>query len=309
METEFIEAAEVVTNNMQIYQQDKAIVDMQISTAKRYPRNLRASIDKAITIATLDVETATSCMFSLVKGGKTIKGPSVHLAKIIAQSFGNMRIDNRVVGFDDTHVTCEATCFDLESNFAVRTQIKRAITGNSGRFSEDMCVIIGNAGNSIALRNAVFAVVDKSIINKVYKAAIQVITGDISDETKFTAKKISILSGFKDAYAEQKLTDIEVCRAVNKESVQNLTPEDLVVLMGFQNSLKSGEQKFESIFRPSAGSYVAPPSSKNKETERFATLLERATTMEQLKKLATAAVSTEERVAYDNKFKQLNTKK
>lgn len=303
MSQDYLEVEEVKVNNMQVYQQDKAVIDMQISTAKQYPRQLSNCISNAITIATLDGKTAQSCMYSLNKGGKNITGPSVVLAKILAQSMGNMRIENRVVGFDGTHVTCEAVCFDLESNFAIRTQIKKSITGKSGTFSEDMQVIISNAGNSIALRNAIFAVIPKSIIDKVYNAALSVVTGDISDETKLTAKRTKVFNGFKDAYNEQKLTDIEICKAVGKESVANITGEDLVTLIGFQNSLKSGEMQFTSIFRPQINMTTAPISSKEKETERLLVLINASSSKATLEKLVKNLSTNEERIAYDDKMK------
>src|SRR5690606_22894062 len=94
--------------NMEVYQQDRASIDIQISTAKRYPRNLKRAIENAITIVTMDANIAQECTYSLKKGGKLITGPSVVLAKIVAQQMGNMRVEQRVVGYDATHVTCEA---------------------------------------------------------------------------------------------------------------------------------------------------------------------------------------------------------
>lgn len=42
------------SNGLQVYQQDKALIDMQIATAKRYPRNLQKAIQNCITIVTMD---------------------------------------------------------------------------------------------------------------------------------------------------------------------------------------------------------------------------------------------------------------
>ncbi len=76
-----------------IYQQDKATIDTQISTAKAYPRQLKRVIDNCIAIVTLDTETASTCTYSVPRSGKTVTGPTVHLAKILAQQFGNIRIE------------------------------------------------------------------------------------------------------------------------------------------------------------------------------------------------------------------------
>lgn len=261
---EILETNEVGINNLQIYQQDKALIDMQISTAKQYPRNLTRCIENAISIVTLDVEIAEECNYTITKGGKNITGASVHLAKIVAQQMGNMRVENRVVGFDATHVTCEAVCFDLERNFAMRTQIRKSILTSKGiRYSEDMCVITANAANSIALRNAIFSVIDSSIVKKVYKSAKQKITGDLSDETKLIARRTGLVNFFKTTYPTYNLTDEEIARSVGKTALSYVDKDDVLTLIGFEKNLKSGEQTPDSIFRPRLGEQT--PVDKSEE--------------------------------------------
>lgn len=299
---DYVEVENVPANGLQIYQQDKAFIDMQIATAKQYPRDLKRCIDNAITMVTMDFDTAKKCNYSLSKGGKNIQGPSVHLAKIIAQSMGNMRIENRVVGYDATHVTCEAICFDLEKNFAIRTQIKRSIVGKEGRFSEDMCVIIGNAGNSIALRNAIFAVVDASIVEKVYSSAKAKITGDISDEQKLISRKTSIIEGLLSSYQNQKLTEAEILKVLGRASFSHIDANDIITLIGFENSLKSGEQSFDSIFRKQ-GQFT--DSSKNPSGQRIEILLKNQKTRESLSKFLSECTTPELKTLYDDIYKTL----
>ena len=66
-----------------VYNQDKAAIDVQIATAKNYPRNVQRAISNSIAIVTLDSETASTCTYSLPRGGKPITGPTVHLAKFL----------------------------------------------------------------------------------------------------------------------------------------------------------------------------------------------------------------------------------
>src|SRR5687768_13694267 len=100
MEEQFFEVTEEISPSI-IYQQDKAAIDMQISTAKAYPRNIKRSTENAIAIVTIDAETAKTCTYSVPRGGKPITGPSVHLAKILAQVWGNLRIEAKVVSIDN----------------------------------------------------------------------------------------------------------------------------------------------------------------------------------------------------------------
>ncbi len=87
-ETDELQIVQVAPDT--VYQQDKASIDIQISTAKAFPRNIKRATDNAIAIATLDVDTAKTCTYSVPRGGKAITGPSVHLAKILAQQWGNL---------------------------------------------------------------------------------------------------------------------------------------------------------------------------------------------------------------------------
>lgn len=305
-EVEIIEVEDASMNGMTVYQQDKAIIDRQIATAKQYPRSLKQCLENAITIATLDIETAKSCNYSLVKGGKSIVGPSVHLAKIVAQQYGNMRIENRVVGYDDTHVTCEAVCFDLEKNFAIRTTIKKSIVGNSGRFSADMQTIIGNAGNAIALRNAIFAVIPANIIKKVYDAAMEASVGKLSDPNELIKRRTLCIDFFKNSYPDLNLTDEEIAKAVGKVSINHLTKDDLITLLGYEESMKQGECSPIDVFRPQINnSRNAKPNAEDKSSERLLKLIEAAKDRKGLEPFKKECITPDLISAYDKRFKEL----
>lgn len=245
MTTEEIETAIQISPEI-VYQQDKAAIDMQISTAKAFPRNIKRATENALAIVTIDVETAKICTYSVPRGGKAITGPSVHLAKILAQTWGNLRIEAKVVAIDATQITSEAVCFDLENNLAIKTQVKRSITGRSGRFNEDMITVTGNAANSIALRNAILSVIPRSIVDKVYNTAKQKITGDVSDNTKLIARRKQVFDGLKDTF---NLTEKEILTAVGKAAIDHVTPDDLVVLIGIGTAIRDGDTTVEHAFK------------------------------------------------------------
>lgn len=261
-----------------VYQQDKAAIDMQISTAKAYPRNIRRSTDNAIAIVTLDPETAKVCTYSVPRGGKAITGPSVHLAKILAQVWGNLRIEAKVVGIDHSQVTSEAVCFDLENNLAIKTQVKRSITGKSGRFSEDMITVTGNAANSIAMRNAILSVIPRSVVDKVYNSAKRAITGDVSDKVKLIAKRKEVFDGMRDTF---NLKDSEILSAIGKASIDFVDADDLVVLIGIGNAVRDGDTTVEQAFKGKPQAV----ETKDKEGERIAMLIESAASESQLENI------------------------
>jgi hypothetical protein len=229
-----------------VYNQDKAAIDVQIATAKNYPRNVQRAISNSIAIVTLDSETASTCTYSLPRGGKPITGPTVHLAKILAQNWGNLRVEAKVISVDRTTLTSQAIAFDLENNLAIKVEVKRSIMSKSGRFNEDMIVVTGNAANAIALRNAILAVIPRGIVDKVYREATKTITGDLSDETKLIAKRKKVLDGFANTYG---VPEREVLNAIGKAAVEHITQEDLVVLIGIGQAIKDGDTTIEMAFK------------------------------------------------------------
>lgn len=227
---------------------ERANIDIQVSTAKQYPRSISRCANNAIAIATMDKETAQSCGYALPRGGKPITGPSVHLAKIIAQQYGNLRAEAKVVEITDRQVVSRGTAWDLENNYAVSFEVRRSIVGRGGnRFTDDMITVTGNAANSIAYRNAIFGIVPKSITEKAYKAAQHMITGDLSSEEKLIKRRDGAIKHFTDVYG---ITEEEVIKLCGKHTVNQIQADEIALLLGFAQSLKDGDTTVEELMAP-----------------------------------------------------------
>jgi hypothetical protein len=251
MNLENYEVLPVEAQDVQIVQVDaveRANVDSQVATAKRYPRDIRRSIDNSVVIATMNQETAQSCSYALPRGGKPITGPSVHLAKIIVSNWGNMRTEAKVVQITDKQVISRGTCWDLETNVASAFEVRRSIIGKNGqRFSDDMITVTGNAANSIAYRNAVFAVIPKAITDRVYYAAQKFITGDLSDSDKLLKVRTGVLNNFKNNYG---ITEEEVVKMCGKQTVNQIGADEISMLMGTIQALKDGDTTVDELMKP-----------------------------------------------------------
>lgn len=230
-----------------IYNQDKAVIDTQISTAKAYPRNMKRAVENSVFIATIDEETAQSCSYSVPRGGKVITGPTVHLAKILAQNWGNLRVEAKVIAIEKTTLTSQAIAFDLENNLAIKVEVKRSIMTKTGRMNDDMITVTGNAANAISMRNAILNVIPKGVVDKVYNEAKNKITGDLSDDTKLSLKRKKVFDGFKTTYD---VTEQEVLHTIGKAAIEHITQDDLVVLIGIGQAIKDGDTTVDMAFRP-----------------------------------------------------------
>lgn len=251
MNLENYEVPPVEEQDVQIVQVDaveRANVDSQVATAKRYPRDIRRSIDNSVVMATMNQETAQSCSYALPRGGKPITGPSVHLAKIIVSNWGNMRTEAKVVQITDKQVISRGTCWDLETNVASAFEVRRSIIGKNGqRFSDDMITVTGNAANSIAYRNAVFAVIPKAITDRVYYAAQKFITGDLSDYDKLLKVRTGVLNNFKNNYG---ITEEEVVKMCGKQTANQIGADEISMLMGTIQALKDEDTTVDELMKP-----------------------------------------------------------
>ena len=227
---------------------EKANVDVQVATAKQFPRNITRAIQNSIVMATIDPDTAQTMRYALPRGGKPITGPSVHLAKLIVSNWGNIRAEAKVVQITDSQVVSRGTCWDLENNVATAIEVRRNIKNKNGqRFSDDMITVVGNAANSIAFRNAVFSTIPKAVTDKVYKAAQECITGDLSDEAKLLQKRTNCLKFFNDEYG---ITEEEVIKLCGKQTVNQIKAEEIALMLGIYQSLKDGDTTIEEVLEP-----------------------------------------------------------
>lgn len=238
--SEDYEVAQVeVLNDHQMSLSERAAVDIQVSTAKAYPRDIVKATKTSEALVTMSHATAESCSYALPRGNKSITGPSVHLAKILAQNYGNMRAEAKVVEITETQVVSRGTAWDLENNYAVAFEVRRSIVGKDGKkYSDDMITVTGNAANAIAYRNAVLSVIPGGMTDVVYKAAQNFIVGDISTKEKLATRRRAAIDYFKTQYG---ITQDEVIKLAGKMTIEQIDANAIAMLIGIQQSLKDGD--------------------------------------------------------------------
>jgi hypothetical protein len=246
MEVQRVEASPVLESLQ------RGEIDIQIKTAKQHPRDLAKVRDSATSMATVDEETATGCLYALPRrGAGTIEGGSIRLAEIIASTWGNLRIAKRVIGEDANKVTAQGVCHDLETNNAVSLEITRSIRYSknhqnpdlrNARFPDDMIRVTEQAAASIALRNAIFACVPKSQWAPVLAAAKKVAVGDATTLNTTRARTL-------ESFAAIGVTKEQVLQMVDQGSVEEITLDDVTLLRGIFSSLKSGEAQLEDVLK------------------------------------------------------------
>lgn len=239
----------------------KSEIDVQISTAKAYPRSITTFKAKAMSMATISPEVAEACSYALPRGDKTLEGPSVRLAEIVCASYGNVRAAARVISNDGKTIVAQGVCHDLETNYSASVEVRRSIlqhewktnpttrkrekTGRMVTMSEDMQVVVGNAACAIAYRNAVFKVVPSALVTEVYEKAREVARGNA--ET-LPARRDKAVKWFTD----RKVTEQQICDVLQVKKIADIDLDLLQTLSAYKAAIANGESTIKEIFEPAA---------------------------------------------------------
>lgn len=241
----------------------KAEIDTQISTAKRFPRDIKKFRVESQSLACLDADVAGECFYRLErKDSKTgkikiIEGPSARLAEIVASAWGNCRAAARVIDENENFVVAQGAFIDLERNVAITYESRRSIRGKYGRFSNDMVGVTANAACSIALRNAVFKGVPKAFWVSAYEEAVKTYRGD---HKTLVERRDTMLTYFK----KIGVPEDRVLAKIEKPNTEAIDLDDLVRLKGFATAIKEGDTTIEETF-PIPGQPLDPGKTKSEQ--------------------------------------------
>ena len=230
---------------------NRAEIDVQVNTAKQYPRDITKVLKTIETLATMDIETAEDCFYALRRGvgsdATVIEGVSVRLAEIFASAWGNIRVQTRIIGNDGRTITAQGICHDLETNYATSVEVKRRITGKNGNtFSEDMQVVTGNAASAIAFRNAVLKVIPKAVTRKIIGNIKQVALGQSIDLE--TSRQRAM-----DHFKKIGVTEQQILTYLEINSVTEIDVEKVFELRSLKNAIKEGTTTVAETFKVSSG--------------------------------------------------------
>jgi hypothetical protein len=247
--------------------QTRGEIDVQIVTARRFPRSIRQFKQTALEMVTLDEETAAACFYALPRGKddsgnrKIIEGPSARLAEIVASAWKHMRVEGRPVSEDERFITARGTAWDLENNVAIAFECRRRITDKYGkRYTDDMVGVTANAASSIAIRNAVFKVVPSPFWRPLYLEARKVAVGDASTLADRRAKSLA-------AFQQMGVPPERVFAVLEVKGVEDITLDHLATLRGTFTAIREGDTTVDEAFPlpGSAASDIKAPARKSEK--------------------------------------------
>jgi hypothetical protein len=253
----------------------KAEIDSLIFRAQQQPRSLKLFVNEALSMATLNEDIADSCAYALPRGGKTVEGPSVRLAEIVAAAYGNLRTGSRVIYNDGKHITAQGVVHDLQKNILHTEEVQRSIlqhewepdpnqtgrnrkTGKMVTMNEDMQTITGRAACAIAYRNAIFKVVPAALIQDIYEKVKETAKGT---EQTLAARRLKAVNYF----TALGVKDVQIYQILEVKGIEDIDLDKFGLLRGMCSAHRNGEVTLEGIFPKPDAKAKADAATKKAE--------------------------------------------
>jgi hypothetical protein len=218
--------------------------------ARENPRVLSDFLKRLREVVSLDQETAKACIYAVPRAGKTITGPSIRFAELVAYAWRSVHCSSMPVSVDDEAVVVVGIAQDLETNRTYEVGQRRRVQRpkfwkdkeDYDRKMRDMQDLAINAAASIAIRNAILRLVPAALLQSALKAAKEAATG----KGTMVQKRASALQVFAEMGADK----ATVLAAIGRADVADVTIEDLIGLHGFVTSINEGRITLAEAMRP-----------------------------------------------------------
>lgn len=157
-------------------------VQAAVFMAKQFPRDEDLAYSR-IMQATTRRKLAEGAFYEYAKGGTNILGPSIRLAEVIAQHWGNLETGVKEIERRDGESTAEAYAWDLETNTRVTKQftVKHQRETRNGSYaltdSREIYELIANQG-ARRQRACILAVIPSYVVEDAIDSCQQTLQND-----------------------------------------------------------------------------------------------------------------------------------
>jgi hypothetical protein len=223
-------------------QEVKAMVFM----AKQFPRDIAGSYQRIMTACERRL-LAENAAYQYPRGSEKVSGPSIRLAEVIAQNWGN--IDFGVVELEQKsgESTAMSYCWDLETNvrqtkiFTVKHERHTKKGVNKLTDPRDIYEMVANQG-ARRLRACILGVIPGDIVDKALQKCQQTLIGN--NKEPLIDRLTVVLAQYDKEFSVSK----EMIEKYFGYSLTAFTEHDLVQLKKIGLSIRDGMSKREDYF-------------------------------------------------------------
>lgn len=234
-------------------------IQSTIIIARRFPRDEDAAYQKLMK-ACQRPSFADEVTYSFPRGGTTVTGPSVYLAREFARIWGNIRHGVYIVHDDDNMRTIRAWAWDVQTNSKTESDDsfkKLVFRKNGGWIKPDERDLreLTNRRAAIALRNCILSLLPSDMIEDAIKQATETLAKKIKDDPEAARKSIITAFGKLNIPAEQ----IAVYLG---HPIAESQPAEIAELRTIYKSILDGNSKWSEHLEAKRG--VAPAADDKK---------------------------------------------
>lgn len=236
------------SNAMAVVEEQRAIAETQSAMiiAKKFPRDPLEAMDKILQACTRKT-LAEGALYSYSKGGSEVTGPSIRLAEVAAQCWGNMQFGIRELEQRNGESTVEAFAWDIETNtrqvkvFQVPHERYSRAKGRT-RLDDprEIYELVANQG-ARRLRACILGVIPGDVIEAAQNQC-EITMKANADTSPEALKKMA------DTFAKEFSVSVEMLQKRIQCRLEAIRPAQVVQLRKIYASLKDGMSKIEDWF-------------------------------------------------------------
>lgn len=240
----------------------------QIFMARQFPRNIFQAENRILDACKRE-SLAKTALYSYPRGGTKVTGPSIRLAEVLAQNWGNLSFGIQEVEQREGESVAKAFCWDLETNVRqekiFHVPHSRKAGGKLQKLTDprDIYELVANNG-ARRVRACILGVIPGDIVEKAVDECNKTMAGANDKPLK---DRVAIgIKAFKEQY---KVTQEQIEEKFGY-NVASFSETDYVELINIFNSLKDGMAKKEDYFgKKQTASKQASEQPKSNLTEAF----------------------------------------
>lgn len=221
-----------------------AEVQAQYVIAKKFPRNQHESYMNIVEACKRPF-LAEHAMYAYPRGGSLVTGPSIRLAEVLAQNWGNLDCGIREISQSNGVSIAEAYAIDLQTNTRVTKifHVPHVRDTKKGRIkltdARDIYELVANQG-SRRLRACILGIIPGDVVESALNQVKKTLeSGElpVSDRIRMMVTKFDEI-GVKVEHLEKRLG----------HKLDSTISQEIITLQGIYKSIKDGFAKREDFF-------------------------------------------------------------
>lgn len=216
-----------------------------VYSAKQYPRDQFQAYQR-IKQACERKSLAMIASYEYPRGGQKVTGPSIRLAEVLAQNWGNMTFGVVELEQKVGESTCMAFAWDVETNvrsekiFTVKHERSTKKGAQKLEDSRDIYELVANMG-ARRQRACILAIIPKDVVDSAVEECDKTLAGKNSEPIIDRIKKMF------DAFKAFGVTREMIEKRIGV-GIDSFTEKDVISLLKVYNSLKDGMGSREDFF-------------------------------------------------------------